>query len=63
MKSFRLFVKAVCPDEYLNAGFMSFMSTEIKAETLPITLGRSVVCLTWLDSTVLRMEAEETQKN
>lgn len=46
MKSFRLFVKAVCPDEYLSAGFMSFMSTEIKAETLPITLGRSVVCLT-----------------
>lgn len=46
MKSFRLFVKAVCPDEYLNAGFMSFVSTEIKAETLPITLGRSVVCLT-----------------
>lgn len=43
MKSFRLFVKAVCPDEYLSAGFMS---TEIKAETLPITLGRSVVCLT-----------------
>lgn len=63
MKSFRLFLKAVCPDEYLSAGFMSFMSTEIKAETLPITLGRSVVCLTRLDSTVLKMEDEETQKN